>query len=153
MAGERPVLGQLNIVSGDLDRSIAFYRLLGVETPDGQIWRTASGAHHANGKAAAAGNAAVGVDFDSPRLAGTWNAGWAGRGDLAGRIVLNFFTASRPAVDALHARLTAEGHRALQAPYDAFWGARYAVIEDPDGIAVGIMSPISGEYRSPPPEV
>ena len=49
--------------------------------------------------------------------------------------------------------LTAAGHRGLQAPYDAFWGARYAVVEDPDGIAVGLMSPKSAEHRSPAPEV
>jgi uncharacterized glyoxalase superfamily protein PhnB len=41
----------------------------------------------------------------------------------------------------------------LQAPYDAFWGARYAIIEDPDGVAVGLMSPRSAEMRSPPPEM
>jgi hypothetical protein len=27
------------------------------------------------------------------------------------------------------------------------------VIEDPDGLAVGLMSPISAEHRVPPPEV
>jgi uncharacterized glyoxalase superfamily protein PhnB len=41
----------------------------------------------------------------------------------------------------------------LQAPFDAFWGARYAIVEDPDGIAVGLMSPISANRRSPPPAV
>ena len=49
--------------------------------------------------------------------------------------------------------MTAAGHRGLQAPFDAFWGARYAIVEDPDGIAVGLMSPISAEHRSPPPDV
>jgi uncharacterized glyoxalase superfamily protein PhnB len=28
---------------------------------------------------------------------------------------------------------------------DTFWGARYAVIEDPDGNHVGLMSPIDPE--------
>jgi hypothetical protein len=32
----------------------------------------------------------------------------------------------------------------------AFWGAQYAVIEDPDGNAVGIMSPIDPYRRSQP---
>jgi uncharacterized glyoxalase superfamily protein PhnB len=36
-----------------------------------------------------------------------------------------------------------------QPPYDAFWGARYAVVSDPDGNAVGIMSPIDPDRRSP----
>jgi hypothetical protein len=30
---------------------------------------------------------------------------------------------------------------------------RYAVVADPDGMAVGIMSPRSGEFRRQPPEV
>jgi hypothetical protein len=33
---------------------------------------------------------------------------------------------------------------------DGFWGARYAVIEDPDGNAVGIMSPVNPDRRSQP---
>ena len=36
---------------------------------------------------------------------------------------------------------------------DSFWGARYAIVEDPDGIAVGLMSPISAKHRAPPPAV
>lgn len=35
-------------------------------------------------------------------------------------------------------------------PYDAVWGPRYAVVEDPDGNAVGIMSPIDPQRRSDP---
>ena len=49
--------------------------------------------------------------------------------------------------------MTSAGYRGLQAPYDAFWGARYAVIEDPDGLAVGLMSEISAARKSAPPEV
>ncbi|WP_342782045.1 VOC family protein [Trebonia kvetii] len=41
----------------------------------------------------------------------------------------------------IYADLVATGYRGQQPPYDAFWGARYAVIEDPDGNAAGIMSP------------
>ena len=41
-------------------------------------------------------------------------------------------------------------YQGQQSPYDAFWGARYAVIEDPDGNAVGIMSPVDPDRRSQP---
>ena len=41
----------------------------------------------------------------------------------------------------------------MQPPHDAFWGARYAIVEDPDGIAVGLMSPISPDFKSVPPKV
>ena len=49
--------------------------------------------------------------------------------------------------------MTNAGYRGLQEPVDAFWGARYAIIEDPDGIAVGVMSPILPDRKSPPPNV
>jgi hypothetical protein len=45
------------------------------------------------------------------------------------------------------------GYRGLQSPFDAIWDARYAVIEGPDSVAVGIMSPISPDKRTPPPAV
>jgi uncharacterized glyoxalase superfamily protein PhnB len=48
--------------------------------------------------------------------------------------------------------LTGAGYKGLQAPFDAFWGARYAVVEDPNGIAVGLMSPSDPNRRYWPPE-
>ena len=58
---------------------------------------------------------------------------------------------TRDEVDRLVASLTADGVPVQQAPYDAIWGARYAVVSDPDGNAVGIMSPVDDAYRSTPP--
>jgi uncharacterized glyoxalase superfamily protein PhnB len=146
-----PRLDQINIVSGDIDASVAFYRRLGVDIPDERVWRTASGIHHVS--AAEAENGAISFDLDSIAFARLWNRGWQTRADLRGRVVIGFKLASRGAVDAAYADLTGAGHRGLQAPHDAFWGSRYAIVEDPDGIAVGLMSPRSDEFRSPPPEV
>jgi uncharacterized glyoxalase superfamily protein PhnB len=64
--------------------------------------------------------------------------------------VLGFKVDSRDQVDEIYADLAAAGYRGQQPPYDAFWGARYAVIEDPGGNAVGIMSPIDPDRRSQP---
>ena len=36
---------------------------------------------------------------------------------------------------------------------DTFFGARYAIVADPDGRSVGIMSPIDPARRSAPPEI
>ena len=147
-----PTLNQLNIVSSNPEASIAFYRRLGLDIPDQRVWRTPTGAHHASAESEAASDG-VDLDIDSTTFAQVWNTGWRGREDLAGRVVVGFGVASREEVDRLYGEITGAGARGLQAPYDAFWGARYAVVEDPDGVAVGLMSPISAEHRSPPPEV
>ena len=151
MYRQNATLDQINIVSGDLDASIAFYRRLGVDIPEQRVWRTASGIHHAS--AGESENSAIDFDLDNATFARIWNNGWQGRHDRPGKVVVGFRLSSRAAVDATYADLAGAGYTGLQAPYDAFWGSRYAVIEDPDGIAVGLMSPPSAELRSPPPEV
>src|SRR3954468_9438979 len=145
MAGPQPVFNQVNIVCSDLDASLAFYRRLGVSIPDDRVWRTATGAHHIG---PVPGNTAdpPSIDLDSASFARQWNGGWKDRSDISGRVVVGFGVATREDVDRVHADMTAAGYRSLQAPYDAFFGARYAVIEDPDGLAVGLMSPISDQH-------
>lgn len=146
------ILDQINLVCGDTDASIAFYRRLGVEIPDAAVWRTPTGAHHV-GAGEHAADKAIAFDLDSTAFAQCWNSGWKGRTDLRGRVVLGFGVATRAAVDDVFRDMTGAGYRGLQEPHDAFWGARYAIIEDPDGIAVGVMSPVSPDKKSPPPDV
>ncbi len=148
----KPVLDQINIVCGDPDTSVAFYRRLGVEIPDGAIWRTPTGAHHISA-GDRSGDRTIDFDLDSTAFAQCWNSGWKGRTDLSGRVVVGFGVPTRAAVDEVFRDMTGAGYRGLQEPVDAFWGARYAIIEDPDGIAVGVMSPISPDRKTPPPQV
>jgi len=148
----KPTLDQINLVCGDTDASIAFYRRLGVDIPDAAIWRTPTGAHHISAGDRSS-HQVIDLDLDSTAFAQCWNSGWKGQGDLKGRVVVGFSVDTRAAVDELFREMTSAGYRGLQEPYDAFWGARYAVIEDPDGIAVGVMSPISPDRKTPPPSV
>jgi catechol 2,3-dioxygenase-like lactoylglutathione lyase family enzyme len=145
-------LDQVNLVCGDMEASLAFYRRLGVDIPDAAVWRTATGAHHisAGGRSS---DVAIDFDLDSTAFAQCWNIGWKGRTDLRGRVVVGFSVDTRGAVDEVFLAMTNAGYRGLQEPVDAFWGARYAIIEDPDGIAVGVMSPISPDRKSPPERV
>ena len=46
MTNQQPLLDLLDLVVRDMDATLAFYRSLGLEIPDGAVWRTASGAHH-----------------------------------------------------------------------------------------------------------
>ena len=88
--------------------------------------------------------------FDSQALAKRYNAGYAAE---RGRVLIGFRLESREAVDAAWTLLIGHEHQGLQPPFDAFWGARYAIVEDPDGNPVGLMSPVDPAMRSPPPEV
>jgi uncharacterized glyoxalase superfamily protein PhnB len=136
---------QINIVTDDFGATSDFYALLGM--PIGEAARTAEGEpFHASCRP----DAGAAIEVDSPRFARVWNAGWAGEEKLAGRVLLGLRTADREEVDRLCAAAAAAGHRILQPPLDAFWGARYAIVEDPNGIAVGIMSPADGPHAPPP---
>jgi catechol 2,3-dioxygenase-like lactoylglutathione lyase family enzyme len=152
MRMSKPTFNQINLVCGDFDASIAFYRRLGVEIPDAGVWRTSTGGHHASAADKSA-DQAIGFDLDSTAFAQRWNVGWKGRTDLRGRVVVGFRVPTRTDVDDIFRDMTGAGYRGLQEPLDAFWGARYAIIEDPDGIAVGLMSPVSPDKKSQPPNV
>lgn len=66
-------------------------------------------------------------------------------------VVVGFSLPTREAVDQRHAELTAAGYPGRQPPFDAFRGARYAIVADPDGNDVGLMSPIDESRRTWPP--
>jgi Glyoxalase/Bleomycin resistance protein/Dioxygenase superfamily len=84
---------------------------------------------------------------ESARL---WHAGW--RADPASAtVVLGFVLATRQAVDEARAELTSAGYRGRQPPFDAFWGAWYAIVADPDGNDGSPMSPVEESRRTWPP--
>ncbi|MGH0032503.1 MAG: VOC family protein [Myxococcota bacterium] len=138
----RAVLDQLNVVVDDMEAAVDFYGRLGLEIPTTlPAWQP----HHRETGA----TEGLLLEFDSAEFATRWNAGWPT--EQTG-VVLGFRVASRSEVDALYAELTGAGYRGQQEPYDAFWGARYAIVEDPGGNAVGLMSPADPAHRSAPPE-
>lgn len=147
MSDARPVLDQINLVTTDFESSLAFYRLLGVDLPEQGLFKKDDQPHHANAKTGGAD-----FDLDSPAFGAAWNSGWRGQADLNGRILMTFRFDTREGVDARHAELMGAGYRSLHAPSDAFWGARFAVVEDPSGLAVGLMSRSDPAKRSAPPE-
>jgi hypothetical protein len=54
-------------------------------------------------------------------------------------------------VDETYTEITGAGYTGRQPPYDASWGAQYAIVEDPDGNPVGLMSLIDATRKSWPP--
>ena len=136
--GTSPVPDQFNLVVSDMEATVAFYRRLGLTIPDTD---PAFQAHHRTAQV----EGGIDLDFDSVEFARHWDQGW--RGAMG---VLGFKVETRERVDEIYADLTAAGYKAQQPPYDTFWGARYAVLEDPDGNPVGVMSPIEPGRRSDP---
>jgi len=144
MAGAR--FSQINLVTHDLKATLAFYRRLGLELPEGTVWEVHGAAHHAT----LPGAGPVELQLDSRRLARASNMGFAAE---RGRVVIGIELDSRDAVDALWTSLLEESVQGLQPPFDAFWGARYAIVEDPDGNPVGLMSPVDPARRTASPEL
>jgi len=136
-----PVLNQFNLIVKDMAATVAFYRRLGLEIPDTDpSWAV----HHRT--AEMPGD--IDLDFDTAESARLWDAGWPDKGGMG---VLGFRVASRSDVDDIYRDLSEAGYTGEQPPYDTFWGARYAIVEDPDGHPVGIMSPPDPAHRTPPP--
>ncbi len=133
-----PNLVQLNIVVSDMAATLAFYRRLGwdIETPSTEH----AVAQLSNG---------LGVEFDTTGFTTSWDSGFAG--GSGGTTLLGLAVESREAVDDIYADFVAQDYNGCQPPYDAFWGSRYAIIEDPDGNRVGLMSPSEESARFWPP--
>jgi uncharacterized glyoxalase superfamily protein PhnB len=130
---------QLNMVVTDMAATLAFWRRLGLSpevTPDG-------------GHATADLPGGLHIEWDSIEFAAQWDSGSPGA--TGGSTVFGFEVAGRKDVDDLYGELIAAGYRAQQVPYDVFWGSRYAIVEDPDGHPVGLMSPMEEEHRYWPP--
>jgi uncharacterized glyoxalase superfamily protein PhnB len=143
-----PRFQQVNLVVRDMDAVLAFYRLLGLPIRGGGAdddWPPGSGGRHAEVEAGGEPT----VEFDNEAGAKLWHGGWRESGEGA-RTVIGFSLPSREAVDELYAKVTAAGYPGRQPPYDAFWGARYAVVGDPEGNEVGLMSPIDPDRKYMP---
>jgi catechol 2,3-dioxygenase-like lactoylglutathione lyase family enzyme len=125
MAQERPVVNQLNLVARDMEATLTFYRRLGLDIPDAAVWQTASGVHHVE---ATMPNGFT-IEFDSAAMAAHYNAGWRPPTGEGTRAVIGLPLPSRDAVDE---RYGTRGGAGRQPPYDTP-GARYVIVEDPDG--------------------
>jgi uncharacterized glyoxalase superfamily protein PhnB len=147
-SGPAAVFDQVNLVVADMDAALGFYRRMGVDIPatTGADWPPGTGARHENVTMPDGAR----LEFDNPAMAAIWHAG--ARDDATGRsrVVLGFALPTRDAVDERYAELVDAGYEGRQPPYDAFWGARYAIVADPDGNDVGLMSPIDPGRRYVP---
>src|SRR5215472_5374452 len=143
MSHNTPDLHMLNLVVGDMAASLDFYRRLGVAVPEDK--------HAVDVHVQLKMPGGFSLELDTAESARLWHAGWRADPGSA-RVVVGFLLPSPQAVDDRYAELTAAGFAGRQPPFDAFWGARYAIVADPDGNDVGLMSPIEESRRLWPPE-
>jgi len=142
MSDSRPDLQMLNLIVKDVPASVDFYRRLAGVEPEG-----VEGEHtHVQ----LAMPSRFSLELDAENSVRLWHAGWRADPSSA-KVVVGFSFDSRDAVDERYAELTAAGYTGRQPPFDAFWGARYAIVADPDGNDVGLMSPMDESRRSWPP--
>ena len=142
MSDAKPELHMLNLVVGDMAASLDFYRKLGLDVPSAEEAGMHGEIRMPSG---------FSLEVDTGDSATIWHAGW--RADPASaRVVLGFALPTREAVDERYAELTAAGYVGRQPPFDAFWGGRWAIVADPDGNDVGLMSPIDDSRKTWPPE-
>jgi catechol 2,3-dioxygenase-like lactoylglutathione lyase family enzyme len=123
-----PDLNAIGIVASDIARSLAFYRLLGLEFPD-----EADGGH-----IEAELRSGLRLMLDTEETITSFNPEWTRA--TGNQLALAFECASPAEVDELYARVAAAGFDAEKEPWDAFWGQRYAQVRDPDGVGVDLYA-------------
>ena len=120
----------IGIVARDLSASLAFYRLLGLEFPEG-----AESAPHV--EATLPG----GIRFmiDTVETIHSFDPEWqpASGGP---QVAIAFRCDSPSDVDETFRELVEGGATPHKEPWDAFWGQRYAQVRDPDGNAVDLFA-------------
>ena len=124
-------LNAIGIAVADLGRSMQFYRLLGLDFPedpaDGHVEATM-----ANGTR---------LMFDTEDVIRSFLPDWTRAN--GNQVSLAFECGSPADVDEVYARVVAAGFEGEKEPWDAFWGQRYALLGDPDGVRVNLYAALS----------
>ena len=123
-----PELNAAGIVVSDMARSIAFYRLVGLDFPE-----TPEEGHM---EAAQANGFRLMLDSEDTVL--SFRPDWTR--STGNQLGLAFECASPAEVDEIYARVTEAGFHGEKEPWDAFWGQRYAQLQDPDGVPVDLYA-------------
>ena len=127
-----PRIDAIGLVSSDLGRTVAFYRALGCDLAD----PSAEDGGHLTTQLGD-----LRLMIDTEEVMRSFDPGWQGAG--SGRVTLAAQCASPAEVDRLHDELSALGSGSHLAPFDAFWGQRYATVLDPDGVRVDLYAALA----------
>ena len=120
----------IGLVVSDLDRSLAFYRELGVAVPEREPEQVHVEVVLDGGLRLAWDTVETVRSFDP-----SWVAPSGGHG-----VSLAFECESAAGVDETYEAMLAAGGTGHLAPWDAVWGQRYATIHDPDGHSIDLFA-------------
>lgn len=119
----------IGIVARDMAASLRFYGLLGLDIPPHMATEPHVEVVLPGGFRMA---------WDSLEMIKSIDPDWI---EPVGQRMTLAFKCERPAdVDILYDRVVQSGYRGHKAPWDAFWGQRYAVVVDPDGNLVDLFA-------------
>ena len=137
-------ISQINLVARHFDETLKFYRLIGLDIPAPMT--------QPPGSLHAPADMANGFEFqlDNEHHARIYSAAWR-RPTGSSSLLLSVSVGTRDEVDSTYVKLVAAGYEGRQPPYDAFWGSRFAIVADPEGNDVGLMSPAESRYEFWPP--
>lgn len=119
----------IGIVVRDMSTALRFYRLLGLDIPTDQDVEPHVGVTLPNG---------FHIAWDSLEMIKGIYPDWTP--PVGQRMTLAFKCESPAEVDALYELVIQNGYPGYKAPWDAFWGQRYAVVIDPDGNLVDLFA-------------
>ncbi len=124
-------LDVIGLVITDMAVTLAFYRRLGLEIP-----AEADSAPHAEVPLPGG----LRLTFDTFEVMTSFDPEFT---LSSGGASLAFLADSPQSVDETYQELMAAGYHGHLAPWDAFWGQRYAQVIDPDGSVVDLFAPLA----------
>jgi uncharacterized glyoxalase superfamily protein PhnB len=113
--------------------SIRFYRALGLDMPDTPD----------EGHVEATMRDGARLMLDSEEVIYSFLPDWK-RTD-GNQASLAFECESPAEVDEIYARVTEAGFEGEKEPWDAFWGQRYALLGDPDGVRINLYAALPAQ--------
>jgi catechol 2,3-dioxygenase-like lactoylglutathione lyase family enzyme len=125
----RPTVFEIFV--SDMAASLAFCRRLGLSIPPDVDDQPHVDIELDNG---------LRLTWDTEETMRSFDPGWSAPPGGGSRAGLAFACDSPAEVDATYADMTGAGYKGHLAPFDAFWGMRYAVLHDPDGVTVDLFA-------------
>jgi uncharacterized glyoxalase superfamily protein PhnB len=127
-----PKLDLIGIIVQDMPKALAFYRALGLPIAPEMDSEGHVECVLPNG---------LRVAWDSVEVIKSFSADYQAPSGHP-RIGMAFLCENAAEVNAQYQRIISMGYASHHEPFDAFWGQRYAQVQDPDGNIVDLFAPL-----------